>query len=341
MEAIANRRCYQCDWEYDRNLAIAELRMGEIRDERQRNWEYGRDLAIKPAIIQFENGEFQGLLCFPCRYRLDDKNDQANDKKFKAEEQLYDKQYAEWQSRCNKEYSEWQSQYGDQWEAQQKNAKKSDETNFLIGGLANVVAVVTFLIIAYLVFESSNKWDSQERFMAVFFAATISASVARHLAKEAASGLFNKPAASSVPKPPEMSLEKNPPPQPRPEPQPPEKRALCGYPELLFDCNKEADLNLCFVQLELFVCNEEAGSNLDFVNFEYDYPPDWDKRANKCKQRDERRCVLCGKKKNLIAHHVIPRAKGGNHSLQNLVTLCKRCHEDQKYYDHKIPKFPV
>ncbi len=373
VEVIANRRCCQCDWEYDRNLAIAEIRMGEIRDERQCDWEYDRDLAIKPAIIQFENGTFRGLLCFRCRYEQDKDDDLANEKK----KQLYEKQYAEWrsryekqdaerqnryekeyaewqsqcvkehtewQNRCNKEYAEWEtSRDGTQWKAQQGRVK-------YIEGFATLVGVIIFIILVCLIFNSTNMRSDRDRFEGVLYA-FFGGGIAGYLVKEVLSGLSNVFASRSCPPP-----EKEPPP---PAPPPPEKDPLppldppppdytlpintlfCGYPELLFDGNRAADLNPCFVQLELFDCNEEADLNPNFAGFENNKPPDWEERRKVCRQRDDFRCCICHKKehkkKQHDVHHVIPKARRyqGSHSLQNLVTLCEDCHDAQEYYDHK------
>jgi 5-methylcytosine-specific restriction endonuclease McrA len=43
----------------------------------------------------------------------------------------------------------------------------------------------------------------------------------------------------------------------------------------------------------------------------------------------------------LIVHHVIPRSKGGKDTLDNLQTLCFRCHEDMPgggdgHYEHRM-----
>jgi len=128
----------------------------------------------------------------------------------------------------------------------------------------------------------------------------------------------------SIPKPPEKELP--------PPPCPPQgKLSLCGYPELFFDRNKEADLDPYFVQLQF----EQAHPDPDLVGFDFGEPPDWKERSAKCKQRDKLCCCCCGKKKQLHVHHVIPKCYRGSHSLQNLVTLCKSCHENQEYYDHK------
>lgn len=37
-------------------------------------------------------------------------------------------------------------------------------------------------------------------------------------------------------------------------------------------------------------------------------------------------CYLCGFTKALEIHHIIPRAKGGNNKIENLVMLCPNCH---------------
>lgn len=47
-----------------------------------------------------------------------------------------------------------------------------------------------------------------------------------------------------------------------------------------------------------------------------------------CYARDKYECQKCFKKckKDIQAHHMIPRSYGGPDVLQNLVTLCKSCH---------------
>lgn len=46
--------------------------------------------------------------------------------------------------------------------------------------------------------------------------------------------------------------------------------------------------------------------------------------------RDGHRCVRCGatptETLRLHVHHIVPRARGGSHTLENLVTLCDVCH---------------
>ena len=43
-------------------------------------------------------------------------------------------------------------------------------------------------------------------------------------------------------------------------------------------------------------------------------------------RRDGYRCALCDCSRYLQVHHAIPRSKGGSNAIQNLITLCDRCH---------------
>lgn len=44
--------------------------------------------------------------------------------------------------------------------------------------------------------------------------------------------------------------------------------------------------------------------------------------------RRDGHCQRCQSTKKLTVHHITPLHLGGNHSTQNLVTLCWRCHEE-------------
>jgi 5-methylcytosine-specific restriction endonuclease McrA len=43
--------------------------------------------------------------------------------------------------------------------------------------------------------------------------------------------------------------------------------------------------------------------------------------------RDGGQCVLCGARDEPTAHHILPRAIGGPNSPENLITICRACHE--------------
>lgn len=62
------------------------------------------------------------------------------------------------------------------------------------------------------------------------------------------------------------------------------------------------------------------------------YPSDWDSRRRQVYERDDYTCQNCGASSHqdesitLHAHHIVPKSKGGSHSLSNLVSLCDDCH---------------
>lgn len=63
----------------------------------------------------------------------------------------------------------------------------------------------------------------------------------------------------------------------------------------------------------------------------YQKPPSleclsWQKVRREALERDGNRCVMCGSIENLEAHHIHPVSEGGVAQIDNLKTLCKRCH---------------
>lgn len=57
------------------------------------------------------------------------------------------------------------------------------------------------------------------------------------------------------------------------------------------------------------------------------YTENWDEIRRACYKRDGHRCVMCGIKGKLSAHHVVPVRISHNNSLSNLVSLCSSCHK--------------
>jgi len=58
---------------------------------------------------------------------------------------------------------------------------------------------------------------------------------------------------------------------------------------------------------------------------------EWRRLSRQTKKRDCYQCQVCGDREGdphtvLNAHHIIPRAKGGPDTLDNLITLCDLCH---------------
>ena len=54
--------------------------------------------------------------------------------------------------------------------------------------------------------------------------------------------------------------------------------------------------------------------------------PNWESIRAKVLERDQLRCKLCGKNPSAQVHHIQSRKKGGTNDLDNLITLCGRCH---------------
>ncbi|WP_211313653.1 HNH endonuclease [Halarchaeum salinum] len=83
---------------------------------------------------------------------------------------------------------------------------------------------------------------------------------------------------------------------------------------------------------ELGSTKEISGSLSTWWLMSNGYPPDWNRRRKKVYQRAGYTCQNCGQRggpkgnAELHAHHIVPKSKGGSHSLSNLKCLCKRCH---------------
>lgn len=58
----------------------------------------------------------------------------------------------------------------------------------------------------------------------------------------------------------------------------------------------------------------------------------WRNLRDQALDRDGHRCTQCGLNQNLDAHHIRPKHKGGKSTLENLITLCERCHVAQGGY---------
>jgi 5-methylcytosine-specific restriction endonuclease McrA len=59
---------------------------------------------------------------------------------------------------------------------------------------------------------------------------------------------------------------------------------------------------------------------------------EWDRLSTEVKERDGYKCTVCGatmpEAKQLHAHHIVPKSKGGKDELSNLTTLCILCHAE-------------
>lgn len=68
------------------------------------------------------------------------------------------------------------------------------------------------------------------------------------------------------------------------------------------------------------------------------YSEDWDTIRKRVYQRDGYRCVMCGKKGKLHAHHIVPVRVSKDNSMNNLVSVCNKCHRKLEEVGFKILK---
>ena len=55
----------------------------------------------------------------------------------------------------------------------------------------------------------------------------------------------------------------------------------------------------------------------------------WKQRRNQVFMRDNFKCVECGSPFQLECDHIENRSRMGTHKMENLQTLCRRCHYDK------------
>ena len=58
----------------------------------------------------------------------------------------------------------------------------------------------------------------------------------------------------------------------------------------------------------------------------------WRNVRDEVLERDGYRCTVCGGQEELDVHHIKPKRKGGQDVLENLVTMCEKCHVKQGGY---------
>ena len=56
------------------------------------------------------------------------------------------------------------------------------------------------------------------------------------------------------------------------------------------------------------------------------YSKNWENIRKLVYRRDGNRCVLCGQKGKLHAHHLVPVRISHDNSISNLVSVCEKCH---------------
>ena len=74
------------------------------------------------------------------------------------------------------------------------------------------------------------------------------------------------------------------------------------------------------------------------VSFEEDFDMiiiEWKKLAQEIRKRDKFICQYCGASSSTSVHHIIPRRIKIDNSSENLITLCKSCHQKVEYLTNK------
>ena len=68
------------------------------------------------------------------------------------------------------------------------------------------------------------------------------------------------------------------------------------------------------------------------------YTENWDHIRRMVYARDNFRCVMCGIKGKLHAHHIVPIKISKDNSMNNLVSVCGKCHRKLEAIGFKILK---
>jgi hypothetical protein len=78
------------------------------------------------------------------------------------------------------------------------------------------------------------------------------------------------------------------------------------------------------------------------------YPTDWNDRRRRVKERDGYKCTKCDwpngfkrRARTLHVHHKTAISSGGDHSMDNLITLCHVCHRKVDVRHRGVKKLPV
>lgn len=106
-----------------------------------------------------------------------------------------------------------------------------------------------------------------------------------------------------------------------------EKECLqCGK---IFIIKRTTTMNCCSMKCRL------EYQEIHRVDKNYYSTNEWRKTRMRALVRDDFKCVTCGDESlELHVHHILPISKGGDDTLDNLSTLCLKCHRE--VHNHKI-----
>lgn len=107
--------------------------------------------------------------------------------------------------------------------------------------------------------------------------------------------------------------------------------ATCGGPVYRKPSQVDAaERHFCSIECRGKGTRDEGHHNWKGGASSLPYAPGWSRaRSREVRDRDGNRCQLCGTEDSLVVHHIDERKV--DHSDENLVTLCRPCHNDVHY----------
>ncbi|MFC7719738.1 HNH endonuclease [Nonomuraea recticatena] len=92
-------------------------------------------------------------------------------------------------------------------------------------------------------------------------------------------------------------------------------------------CSGEPNVRCLRVAVRRGKCSEHAPAPWAGSARNEERPTNWNTIRNLVRSRDKYTCRSCGKQGAFIVDHIIPVARGGDWSMENLQVLCTECHD--------------
>ena len=87
------------------------------------------------------------------------------------------------------------------------------------------------------------------------------------------------------------------------------------------------DIQVSIIVTDLINKSRSPGKSVNGIELDYRLLGDISEKTREIVlDRDNHQCRVCGAKNPLHIHHIIKRRYGGDHSAENLITLCASCH---------------
>jgi 5-methylcytosine-specific restriction endonuclease McrA len=96
-------------------------------------------------------------------------------------------------------------------------------------------------------------------------------------------------------------------------------------------CNPKCNAKKWDVKNGLIIKQEKEASGIRPRMF-------WQTISHECFKRDRYSCRNCNSGEKIECHHIIPISKGGNNQLDNLITLCSKCHKIEHSHARNVAR---